>query len=207
VKVGRNNKENNMNITQNKTIWIAVSLALLMAATRFNHFGSSVTLPDASWALFFLGGLYLGRVRAALAIFAVMVIEAALIDCYAIALQDVSGWCVTNAYGFMVFAYAALWFSGRWFASHHTYSAKGLLGLLASVATASMAAFLISNVSFYLFSGRYTEMGAAEYASRVVQYLDSYIAVTLMYVALAVAVDMVLKLIRKGHADQNSRAV
>jgi uncharacterized membrane protein len=196
-----------MKLMQNRIFLLITALMAVMALTRFNHFGSSVSLPDASWALFFLGGLYMGRVRAALAIFAVMVIEAALIDYYAITQQDVSAWCVTNAYGFMVFAYAALWFSGRWFASHHTYSAKCLLGLLASVATASMAAFLISNVSFYLFSGRYTDMGAAEYATRVVQYFGSYIAVTLMYVVLAVAVDMVLKLIRKGHADQNSRAV
>lgn len=31
-------------------------LALVMAATRINHFGA---LPDASWAVFFLAGFYL----------------------------------------------------------------------------------------------------------------------------------------------------
>jgi len=45
---------------------VIAGLVLLMALTRYNHFGSSVALPDASYAVFFLGGLFLGRVRGAL---------------------------------------------------------------------------------------------------------------------------------------------
>lgn len=194
-----------MKLVQNRT-FIIIALMLVMVLTRFNHFGSSIALPDASWALFFLGGLYLGRVRAALLIFMLLTLEAALIDFYAIALRDVSDWCVTNAYGFMIFAYAALWFAGRWFARHHTLAVKSLLGLLATVAAASVVAFVISNASFYLFSGRYADMSAAEYAARVVQYLGSYIAVAMMYVASAAAIEMVVQqLLRKGRADHNSR--
>ena len=46
-----------MKILQNTTTWIGAALILLMAATRYNHFGSSLALPDASYAVFFLGGL------------------------------------------------------------------------------------------------------------------------------------------------------
>ena len=61
---------NIMNNIQTRLIAIFAALAALMAATRFNHFGSAVSLPDASYAVFFLGGLYLaGFTRASAAAF------------------------------------------------------------------------------------------------------------------------------------------
>ena len=38
----------------------AVALMFLMAVTRFHHFGTSIFLPDASVAVFFLAGLWVG---------------------------------------------------------------------------------------------------------------------------------------------------
>jgi hypothetical protein len=65
-----------MDILKNKTFGIAAALVLLMAATRYNHFGSAMALPDASYAVFFLGGLFLGRARGALAVLALLLVEA-----------------------------------------------------------------------------------------------------------------------------------
>jgi hypothetical protein len=65
-------------------------------------------------------------------------------------------------------------------------------------------AFLISNVSFFLFSGRFAEMSAQEYASRVVQYWGSYVAVALLYVACAVFAQMAYVLL-KGKRHHGSR--
>lgn len=192
-----------MKTIQNSTWGLIAGLVLVMAATRFNHFGSSVALPDASLALFFLGGLYLARFSGALWVFAALLLEAALVDCYAIGVQGASDWCVTPAYGFLALAYAAMWFAGRWFAPRHTLTGKSLLGVFAVTALASAAAFVISNVSFFLFSGRYAEMSAAEYTSRVVQYFGSYLAVALLYVACAVAAQMIFALL-KGKADRSS---
>ena len=196
-----------MRLLQNRSLMIALAMMLAMAATRFNHFGSSVVLPDASWALYFLAGMYLGRMRTALLFFIALTLEAVLVDYYAIVVQSMSDWCVTNAYGFMIFAYAALWYGGRWFARHHTYSVKSLLGLFATVAGASLVAFVISNVSFYLFSGRYANMSAADYAVSVQQYLGTYVIVAVMYVAVAVAIEMSAQLVLKGRTDQNTRPV
>jgi hypothetical protein len=94
----------NMKILQNTTTWGVAALVLLMAATRYNHFGSSLALPDASYAVFFLAGLFLGRVRGGLAILALLLVEAALVDYYAINFQGISSWCVTSAYGFLMVA-------------------------------------------------------------------------------------------------------
>lgn len=179
-----------MKITQNKTTWIAIALMVLMAMTRYNHFGSSVSLPDASYAVFFLGGLYLGRMRGGLAVLALMLVEAALVDYYAINFRDVSAWCVTSAYGFLMVAYAALWFVGRWYALRHNLAVKGLLGLFAAGAAAVSLAFVIANVSFYLLAGYFGSMSFIEYFSRVAQYYGSYVEVAVIYIGCAVMVQM-----------------
>ena len=51
---------------------VASLFALVMIATRFNHFGDALHLPDASMALFFLGGLYLRKHLAFLGFVVVM---------------------------------------------------------------------------------------------------------------------------------------
>ncbi len=188
-----------MNILQNKTFWIGAALVLLMAATRYNHFGSPVALPDASYAVFFMGGLYLGRARGALFVLALLLIEAALVDYYAINFREMSGWCVTSAYSFLVFAYAALWFVGRWYAPRYNLTGKGLLGLAVAAAVAGSAAFLIANVSFYLLAGYFGSLSVAEYVSRVAQYYGSYVAVAVLYIGTAVCVQMLFALLENKY--------
>jgi hypothetical protein len=195
-----------MKIFQNTTTWIVAALILLMAMTRYNHFGSSAVLPDASYAVFFLGGLFLGRMRGALAVLALLLLEAALVDYYAINFQGVSGWCVTSAYGFLVFAYSALWFVGRWYAPRHALNAQGLAGLFTAAVAAGSLAFVIANVSFYLFAGYFGSMGVAEFAASVTQYYGSYVAVAVMYVGCAVIVQMAYAALT-GKAERDTKTV
>jgi hypothetical protein len=195
-----------MKIFENRSWMIILGLALAMALTRFSHFGSSVALPDASLAVFFLGGLYLAKFSGARWVFVGLLAVAGLVDYYAIVMDGVSNWCMTPAYGFLVFAYGAMWFAGNRFLPRHTLTVRSLFEIIAVVTAASTLAFVISNVSFFLFSGRYAEMSAFEYASRVVQYLGSYVAVALMYVACAVAAHGVVLLL-KGRAHSGSHVV
>ena len=195
-----------MKILKNTTTWVVAALVLLMALTRYNHFGSSVTLPDASYAVFFLGGLFLGRVRGALALLALLLVEAALVDYYAINFQGVSAWCVTSAYGFLMVAYAVLWFAGRWSAPHHDLTGKGLFGLFASAAVAASLAFVIANVSFYLLAGYFGNMSVSEFVSRVAQYYGSYIEVAMIYIGCAVFVQMGYAILT-GKMQRASKAV
>ena len=194
-----------MKTLQNKMLWIVAALVSLMAMTRFNHFGSSVALPDASYAVFFLGGLFLGRVRGALAILAVLLVEAALVDFYAINFAGVSGWCVTSAYGFLVFAYSALWFVGRWYAPRHDLSGQGMLGLLAAAVVAGSLAFVIANASFYLLAGYFDSMSVVDFTASVAQYYSSYVTVAVIYVGCAVVVQM-LHAMLTGKGQRDSKA-
>jgi hypothetical protein len=195
-----------MKILQNTTTWIVAALILLMAATRYNHFGSSLALPDASYAVFFLGGLYLGRVRGGWAILALLLLDAALVDYYAITFQGISSWCVTSAYGFLMLAYAVLWSIGRWYAPRYDMTGRGLFGLFATTVAAGSLAFVIANVSFYLLAGYFGSMGVAEYTSKVAEYYGSYVAVAVIYAGCAVIVQM-WHAILTGKPERNTKAV
>ncbi|HQS59116.1 MAG: hypothetical protein B7Y56_06780 [Gallionellales bacterium 35-53-114] len=171
---------------QTKQLGILAALALLMAATRYNHFGSSISLPDASLAVFLLAGLLMARSTwPALLVFVFLLLEAGGIDYYAINVAGVSDWCVTPAYWFLIPTYAVMWLGGRWFAARqqNSWTSLALFGALSWLATS--AAFVISNTSFFLLSGRYAEMSVAEYAGRVAQYYPPYLSGSLMYLALA----------------------
>jgi len=195
-----------MTNTQTKFGAICLLLAALMAATRFNHFGSAVALPDASLAVFFLGGLLLtGYRRASFAAFSVLIIEAGVIDYYATSVQGVSDWCMTPAYWFLIPTYGSLWLAGRWVALRNpmkdsSMESKGLIEMGLTAWAASSFAFVFSNATFYLFSGRFAEMNMVEYASRVASYYVTYVSFAMLYVGCAVAIQMIIEIVGKYSA-------
>ncbi len=178
----------NLTIPRSGRTSIALLLALLMVATRFHHFGSTTHLPDASLAVFFLGGFYLRRP----VLFGCYLAEAALIDYLAITLGGVSDWCVTPAYAFLIPTYASLWLGGVWYARRHRMAWRTLAPLLGAVALGVSAAFLISNASFYLLSGYFPEMSWTEYASRVAKYFPPYASSAVAYIAFAAALHLLV---------------
>ena len=181
---------------------IIVGLILAMAATRFNHFGSASSLPDASWAVFFLGGLYLARyLRTALVLFTTLLLLAGLIDTYVTTMQGVSDWCITPAYWFLIPTYGSLWFVGRWFALHHSVDGKGWAWLTLSAWFANSFAFFLSNASFYLVSGRVNEMTATEYVSRVSEYYVSYVSMSMLYIAVIVGIQLLFSYLNKSKVN------
>lgn len=176
-----------MNI-QIRNIAITVALAALMAATRMHHFGSPLHLPDASLAVFLLAGFFV----ASPLFFAGLLFEAAALDYVAISQLGVSDWCVTPAYWFLVPTYAVLWLAGRYYARMHRYSLGSLAVFSVLSVVALSAAFLISNLSFYWFSGRYPGMGMAEYLAAIAEYYIPYLSGGLLYLGCAAALYAVL---------------
>lgn len=175
-----------MNHTQTKTIAIFVSLAVLMAVTRADHFGTALHMPDASLAVFLLAGFYLPRW-----VFPVLLVEAGLVDYLALNYGGVDGWCFSPAYWFLIPTYFVLWFAGRFYASRYRFSLRSLSELAAITFAATGAAFLISNASFYLFSDHFENMSAAQYGSQVAQYFPPYLQSTFLYLAAAAVLHIV----------------
>jgi hypothetical protein len=136
-----------------RTHWIIhAGLATLMAVTRLPFCGGLLHLADASWAVFFLAGFYLGSQWRS--VFPLLMIEAVGIDYLAIRYMGTSNYCVTLAYWFLVPSYATLWLGGHWLRRHASLDLKGLLALATSLTIAVSLCYLISNASFYWIGDR-----------------------------------------------------
>jgi len=182
-----------------KNLVIFFILSFLMLFTRFNHFGSSVSFPDASLAVLLLSGFFLARsFKLSLAAFALLLLEAGAIDYYATQFAGVSDWCITPAYWFLVPTYATMWLAGHWLASRPQKSLGDLTMFGGASCLAISVAFVISNGSFYFLSGRYTEMNLSEYAEYVARYYPPYLSGSLMYLTLAVGVYILLSSLHKS---------
>lgn len=178
----------------------AAALAALMAATRYKHFGAGLGLPDATLAVFFLGGLALGAAW----LFVAFLAEAALIDWLAIAAGGTSDWCVTAAYAFLIPTYGCLWAAGAWCARRARGEPRDWARIVGALAASTAAAFFISNASFYAFSGYFDGLAPAEYALRVAKYFPPYAAGAAFYVALALAVAALIE--RLSHSPTRPAA-
>jgi hypothetical protein len=152
-----------------------------MAATRGHHFGTLEHLPSASWAVFFLAGIYLSSRW----VFPALLAEAALLDFAAITWGGVDNFCVSPAYGFLLPAYGALWCAGRWYAGRHQERVAMLLPLAVSLFLGTALCELISSGGFYFFSGRFEQTNLTQFASRLVEYFPRSFSSLLFYVGIA----------------------
>lgn len=164
---------------------ILVALMAIMLVTRYHHIGSILHLKDASMGIFFAAGFWLGGTLA----LPLLMLEAVLIDWYAISVAGVSDFCVTPAYSMLAVAYAVLWYGGSWYARRHYAPKLATLVPLALVAVFSTTlSFIVSNGAFYWLGGRYANPHFAEYVDRLALYLPSFVTVALLWIgAFAVA--------------------
>jgi len=176
-----------MSLTPPQRAGIFLILALVMTATRVNHFAA---LPDASWAVFFAAGFYLrGSARWA---FPLLMALAVLIDFFVITGQGIDFWshyCVSIAYWFLVPAYLALWAGGSLL--RRMYRGLGVreLALLGAFAIVAMTvSYAISNGSYYWLSDAWMAGGQLRSFGGWVENLGDwyvpYLRTTLMYVAI-----------------------
>lgn len=170
-----------------KVEWVAAALLLAaLWATRVrwladdDHFGKGLTLPDASWAVFFLAGLLTHSFWWP----TVLLASSAMLDYIALK-HGVPSYCVTPAYFFLIPTYLALWASGRWAARDSGFALRQAARTTFALCVGVALAFIISNVSFYWLSGYFAAMPASVYAERVARYLPGYLSTTATYCAFA----------------------
>jgi hypothetical protein len=158
-----------------KHLAIAAALAFFMLLTRGSHVLTHVALPDASLALLLIGGLCLRKA----AWFVGFVILATTIDFSAAAIDSLQAYCLTIGYWGMLPTYAAMWLTGVWLGKQ----SNGLDALKFSLAAvvSTLAAFVISTQTYYLFSGRFPNHGLVETMQYGWNYLPSYLAYTAIY--------------------------
>lgn len=172
-----------MKPTTQRSLILAV-LALLMVATRVNHWAP---IPDASWAVFFIGGFYLRQwTRWA---FPALMALAVVVDYAVITGQGQSFWqhyCVSAAYWFLVPAYFAMWAGGLFVARHYSRSWRTLALTALALVASTMVCQLLSQGSFYWLSASVAEKTVAGWAANYVQWLLPYMQTAATYVGIAV---------------------
>jgi hypothetical protein len=174
-----------------------VALALLMIATRMEHFGGAMHLPDASLAVFALAGWAGARATAFVGLLAL----AAGIDYLAINVNGVAADCFTPAYPALAVAYGALFAFGR------RARLRELSWALATGAVATLGlAFAISNLSFYQFSGLYADMPMRDYVAATWRYAPAYVGYGACYILLGVAVAAMWSRLSASSAELRNNA-
>ena len=176
-------------------------LAALMLFTRQCDFAG---VADASWAVFFLGGLYIGSSG----LFALFMLLAVLVD-YAVTQHlGVSSYCLSAAYPFLLPAYATLWWGGRWLARRWTASRPlhTLALTAATLATAASLCFVISNGSFYWLAERAAPPTLAGWRENFLDWYGYFLAVPFAYVGAVLALRAATLAIRSRLASRKTQA-
>ncbi len=158
-----------------RNIAIMLSLAFFMLLTRGSHVLTAFSLPDASLIVFLLGGIWVRR----WSWFVLLFVLAAVIDFGAAAFNPYLGFCLTDGYWGMIPTYAVMWLGGLWLAKQAQPFKAALYFPVAAVTT--VAAFVISTQTYYLFSGRFPNNGLHETILHGWNYLPTYLGYSIMY--------------------------
>ena len=174
-------------------------LVLLMAGTRINHFAP---VPDASWAVFFIGGFYLRNwTRWA---FPLLMGLAVVVDWAVISSQGMSFWqhyCVSAAYWMLIPAYFAMWAGGMLLRRYYRSASLKSLGLLAVTVIGSVAlCHLIAQGSFYWISASVAEPSFAGWAKNYSDWLLPYMQSAAIYIGAAALVQVAVEATSKQSA-------
>lgn len=177
-------------------------LALLMILTRSHHFASMQNLADASWAIFFLAGIYLRSTWPLLGFF----VLSWWLDFAAYTWGGVSDFCLTPAYVFLLPAYASLWLAGRWYANRYQFAWRTVVPLSLSIMAALILCELFSSGGFYFFSGRFTDTTLSTFGAQLIKYFPLYIETFVFYIGIAVVIHSLFALIVKSIHPRNTTA-
>jgi len=173
-------------IARSKAAIVAmIALMLMMLATRAFHVASALYLPDASWALFFLAGYYLG-----FASFGILLLEAVAIDVIFL-MSGGDPYCFSVAYGFLGIAYLALWLGGDWANRAQTQGVASLLRGVIAWFVAAGVAYLLTNGSFYWLSDKAVNPSVEGWMQNARVWAFGFIVQPMVYLGAAAVVHFI----------------
>lgn len=191
-------------LKRTSTRWmVSIALVILMACTRGQHVASVHALPSASWAVFFLAGVMLGRWW----IFALFFALASALDFGSLAAGTITDWCLSPAYWVLLPAYGTLWLSGRFYARWYELHLRAVPRLALVILASVFFTYVISGGGYYMLSGHYTPTFAG-FLPRVAHYYPHWLGVTAGYVGFVLALHAALCMVaeRLGKLPRSARA-
>ena len=171
-------------------------LVLTLLATRVNHFAA---IPDASWAVFFIGGFHL-RAWTRWA-FPLLMALAVLVDAWVIQSMGLDFWqhyCVSLGYWMLLPAYFALWAGGMLLRRGYAGARWAVLPrAIALLLGAVLVCHLFAQGGFYWTTPNVAEPTLAGWWKNYTDWLAPYAATTALYVALAAALQVAVEQVGK----------
>jgi hypothetical protein len=147
-------------------------IIFFMLLTRGSHFLTSVSLPDASFAIFLIGGILLKKPRW----FFSLVLLSVLIDLVTISMNSTYQIPINLGYLGLFTSYGIMWFFGLRIAKTKRFSRYAIFSILAT-----LSAFLISTQAYNLLSGNYPEITMKESIQTGWEYLPQSFIYTMTY--------------------------
>ena len=170
-------------------------LFLLMALTRGSHLLTSVSLPDASFALFLIGGMLLKKPKWFISLFAFSVV----IDLVTLSMNITYQIPINFGYLGLLGSYGIMWFFGSRIAHSKSFSK-----FLAFSVLATLAAFLISTQTYNLLSGAFPDITIKQSIQTGWEYLPQSFIFTMGYI---MAYWGIQSLFRRQFVSQKSTAL
>jgi len=159
-------------------------IILFMILTRGAHFLTSVSLPDASFALFLIGGLLLKKPKWFISLLAVSVV----IDLVTISMNSAYQIPINLGYLGLLPSYGIMWFIGSRIANTKSFIKFTICGVLAT-----LIGFLISTQTYNLLSGTFPDITIKQSMQTGWEYLPQSLIYAMSYLMAYWAIQSLLK--------------
>jgi hypothetical protein len=164
-----------MNITKNidtKAFITYILLLLVMSITRGSHLLTSVSLPDASFAIFLIGGMLLKKPKWFISLFILSVV----IDLATLSINSAYQIPINFGYLGLLPSYGIMWFFGLRIANTKSFLRFAACGVIATLIT-----FVISTQTYNLLSGTFPDITIKESIQTGWEYLPQSFIYSMSY--------------------------
>jgi hypothetical protein len=160
-----------MNLTYKKYFSISVIL-FLMVLTRGSHPLTSISLPDASFALFLIGGMLLKKPKW----FISLLTFSFVIDLVTLSMNNTYQIPINLGYLGLLASYGIMWFFGSRIANTKSFLEFAAFGIFST-----LISFVISTQTYNLLSGTFPEITIKESIQTGWEYLPQSFIITMSY--------------------------
>ena len=176
-----------MNLTKNFnkiSVTTFVLLLLMMALTRGSHLLTSVSLPDASFALFLIGGMLFKKSKWFFSLFTFSVV----IDLVTLSIDNTYQIPINLGYLGLLVSNGIMWGFGSRIATSKSFLNFATFGVIAT-----LIAFLISTQTYNLLSGVFPNITIKQSLQTGWEYLPQSLIYTMSYLMAYWGIQALLK--------------